>query len=55
MKRTLRPSIRFTLQTITMLLGICVVSINDFDIKALPVIILAIGIIMMNVKILEKF
>ena len=55
MKRTLRPSIRFALETITMFLGICLVSINDFTLGAIPVILLVIAIIIANVKILEKF
>lgn len=55
MKRTLRPSIRTALETITMFLTICLVSINDFTISALPIILLALGIVITNLVILRKY
>lgn len=57
MKKTLKlkPVVRTTLETITMILGIMTVSITDFSISALPIILLMIATIIFNVEILEKF
>lgn len=55
MKRTLRPSIRIALETITIFLSILMVSIDDFDFSALPLIAIIALIIFVNIKILKKF
>lgn len=55
MKRKLRPSIRTTLTLITMFLGMMLVSIDDFSLSALPLILGVLGIVVLNVKILETF
>lgn len=55
MKRTLRPSIRTALEVITIFLTICLVSINDFELSALPIILLTFGIVVGNLYILRKY
>ena len=55
MKRTLRPSIRIALETITIFLSIVMVSIDDFNFSALPLITVIALIICVNIKILKKF
>lgn len=55
MKRTLRPSIRALIETTTIFLSIFMISINDFDISAIPLIMVIALIIFTNIKILEKF
>lgn len=55
MKRKLRPSIRTALALVTMFLGIMLVSIDDFSLSALPLIMGVFGIVVLNVKILESF
>ena len=55
MNRTLRPSIQILLEVITGILSILLISINDFSIGALPVILLAVGVIAFNLTVLERF
>lgn len=55
MNRTLRPSIQILLEVITGILSILLISINDFSIGALPVILLAVGVIVFNLTVLERF
>lgn len=55
MKRTLRPSIRIALETITIFLSVLMVSIDDFNLSALPLIAIIALIIFVNIKILKKF
>ena len=55
MNRTLRPSIQILLEVITGILSILLISINDFSIGALPVILLAVGVIAFNLSVLERF
>lgn len=55
MNRTLRPSIQILLEVITGILSILLISINDFSIGALPVILLAIGVVAFNLTVLERF
>lgn len=55
MNRTLRPSIQILLEVITGILSILLISINDFSISALPVILLAVGVVAFNLTILERF
>lgn len=55
MKRKLRPSIRTALTLVTMFLGMMLVSIDDFSLSALPLILGVLGIVVLNVKILETF
>lgn len=54
-KRKLRPAIRTIIEGITMILGIMVISISDFTLAAIPLILLMILTIIINVEILEKF
>lgn len=55
MNRTLRPSIQILLEVITGILSILLISINDFSIGALPVILLAVGVVAFNLSVLERF
>ena len=55
MKRKLRPSIRTALTLITMFLGMMLVSIDDFSLSALPLIMGVFGIVVLDVKILDTF
>lgn len=56
MKRTLRPSIRKTLEIITLALIVMLGSLEDFNgFGSLLFLFSALGILMLNVKILEKF
>lgn len=55
MKRTLRPSIQLTLEVITAVLSIFLISINDFSIGALPIILLAVAIVGFNLRVLEVY
>lgn len=55
MNRKLRPSIRFMLMLVTMMLALLLVSIDDFSLSALPLIVGAIGVMALNVKILDTF
>jgi len=55
MKRKLRPSIRKALEIITVMLGICLMSVYDFELRAIPFLLLAVIAEICNVKILEKF
>jgi len=55
MKRKLRPSIRKALEIITLALGICLLSLHDFELSALPLLIAVGALEICNVKILEKF
>lgn len=55
MNRTLRPSIQILLEVITGILSILLISINDFSIGALPVILLAVGVIAVNLTVLERY
>lgn len=55
MKRKLRPSIRKTLEIITITLGICLLSLHDFELSALPLLIAVCALEIANIKILEKF
>jgi len=55
MNRTLRPSIQILLEVITGILSILLISINDFSIGALPVILLAVSVVAFNLTVLERF
>ena len=55
MNRTLRPAIQMALEIITMVLTIMLVSINDFSIKALPIILLAVAAVGFNLHVLERY
>jgi hypothetical protein len=55
MNRTLRPSIQTLLEVITGILSILLISVNDFSIGALPVILLAVGVVAFNLTVLERF
>ena len=55
MKRTLRPSIRTALEIVTAILAVMLVCINDFTVGALPFIIIAICVVVFNLKILNEF
>ena len=55
MNHTLRPSIQILLEVITGILSILLISINDFSIGALPVILLAVGVVAFNLSVLERF
>ncbi len=55
MNRTLRPSIQTLLEVITGILSILLISVNDFSIGALPVILLAVGVVAFNLSVLERF
>ena len=55
MNRTLRPSIQTLLEVITGILSILLISINDFSIGALPIILLAVGVVAFNLTVLERF
>lgn len=55
MNRTLRPSIQILLEVITGILSVLLISINDFSIGALPVILLAVGVVAFNLTMLERF
>lgn len=54
-KRKLKPAIRTVLEGITMILGIMLISISDFTLAAIPLILLMTLAIIINVEILEKF
>lgn len=55
MNRTLRPSIQILLEAITGILTILLISINDFSIGALPIILLAVGVVAFNLSVLERY
>ena len=55
MKRKLRPSIRVALTAITIMLGMFFACIDDFSMSALPFLAMLFGIMILNVKVLEKF
>ena len=55
MKRKLRPSIRKTLEFITIMLVITLMSVDSFEFRALPFLAMLGIIAFCNVKILEKF
>ena len=55
MKRKLRPSIKSALRAFTILLGILLLGINDFNMQALPLIIILFIVEVVNIKILENF
>ncbi len=54
-KRTLRPEIRTALEIITAALILCFASLEDFELNALPALIGAFALLMVNLKVLEKF
>lgn len=55
MNRTLRPSIQTLLEVITGILSILLISVNDFSIGALPIILLAVGVVAVNLTVLERY
>lgn len=55
MNRTLRPAIQMTLEIITGVLTIILISINDFSIEALPIILLAVAVVGFNLHVLERY
>lgn len=55
MNRTLKPWIQTTLEIITAVLTVSLISINDFSISALPFILLVFGLVILNTWILEVF
>lgn len=55
MNRTLRPAIQMALEIITGVLTIMLISINDFSIEALPIILLAVAVVGFNLHVLERF
>ena len=55
MKRHLRKEIEIILSAITMILILFVVTINDFGLKAIPIILAAMAIIIFNTYILMKY
>ena len=55
MNRTLRPAIQMTLEIITGVLTIILISINDFSIEALPIILLAVAVVGFNLTVLERY
>lgn len=55
MKRKLRPSIRYTLITITIMLAMFLACIDDFSLSAIPLIFGLLAVIIFNATILEKF
>ena len=55
MKRTLRPCVQVALEIIASVLAIFLLSVNDFSIGALPVILLVFALLIADVKILEVF
>lgn len=54
-QRHLRKEIEYALSIITMLLIMFVAMINDFDLKAIPIILFAISVIAINVYILNRW
>lgn len=54
MKRTLRPSIKIALEIITTILSLFLITVNDFSATALPTIVLALAIVLLNLKVLEE-
>ena len=55
MKRHLRKEIEIILSVITMILILFVVTINDFNLKAVPMILTILSIITFNLYILKKY
>lgn len=55
MKRHLKPQISRVLYAITAFLTIMVISINDFNLNAVPLILAVVGVIILNVNILERY
>ena len=55
MKRHLRKSIEITLTIITMIQVLFIITINDFNLSAIPTILLVIAMIMLNIYILAKY
>jgi hypothetical protein len=55
MKRHLRKSIEITLTIITMAQILFVITINDFNLSAIPTILLTIAMIVLNIYILAKY
>ena len=55
MKRHLRKSIEITLTIITMIQVLFIITINDFNLSAIPTILLTIAMIMLNIYILAKY
>ena len=55
MKRYLRKEIEIILSVITMILILFVATISDFSLKAIPIILAAMAIIIFNTYILMKY
>ena len=55
MKRHLRKEIEIILSVITMILILFVAAISDFSLKAIPIILAAMAIIIFNTYILMKY
>lgn len=54
-RKKLRKTPRNILTGLTMMLGLFLISIDDFSLSALPVIMTLCAIEVVNIKILEKF
>ena len=55
MKRHLRKEIEIILSVITMILILFVATISDFSLKAIPIILVTMAIIIFNTYILTKY
>lgn len=55
MKRYLRKEVEIALTVITMILILFVVTIDDFSLKAIPMILATLSIITFNLYILKKY
>lgn len=55
MKRKLRPQIRVILQSITAVIALFLISINDFNLAAVPLLLALVMVLLFNLFILENF
>lgn len=55
MKRRLRPQIRIILQSITAVIALFLISINDFNLAAVPLLLALVMVLLFNLFILENF
>lgn len=54
-RRVLRPVVEKVITAITIIQLMLLCSLADFELSAIPIIILFVAILGMNLKILEKF
>ena len=54
-RRVLNPTVRETLTFITTMQVLCIITLQDFELRAVPFILAHIALTLTNIKILKKF